>query len=182
MDVNVQKESEKMIEQDARHIFRQVVLGVEYLHENGIVHRDIKPDNLLLTSKPRPMQAKESETNKRYQNCTIKLVDFGVSEMFVKGQDRWVRQSTGSPAFMAPELVTPHTPPPQPSSPSSSEKEEGPKEEVHISGRACDIWSMGVTLYTLVTGKLPFAKAGVMELYESIRNDRYAVCVRGGTF
>jgi serine/threonine protein kinase len=53
---------------------------------NPFLYADIKPDNLLIS--------KDNE---------LKIVDFGVSEMFVKGNDR-LKKSAGSPAFMAPVL------------------------------------------------------------------------------
>jgi [calcium/calmodulin-dependent protein kinase] kinase len=107
------------------------------VHAQGIVHRDIKPDNLLLNSED-----------------VLKIVDFGVSEMFTKEDDR-LQSSNGSPAFESPELL--HT-----GSGSGS-----------VSGRAVDIWAMGVTLYALIYGILPFNNHNVLELYENIRHQEY---------
>ncbi|EDN91188.1 hypothetical protein SS1G_00591 [Sclerotinia sclerotiorum 1980 UF-70] len=110
--------------------FRDLILGIEY----RVVHRDIKPDNLLLT-----------------EDDVLKVVDFGVSEMFEKASDMMTAKSTGSPAFLPPELcITKHG---------------------DVSGRAADIWSMGVSLYCLRFGHIPFEKTGVLELYEAIKND-----------
>lgn len=61
------------------------------------------------------------------------------------------RKSAGSPAFMPPELCV--------------------AKHGEISGRAADIWSMGVTLYCLVFGHIPFEQAGMLDLYESIKSD-----------
>ncbi|CAG8520286.1 7035_t:CDS:10 [Paraglomus occultum] len=133
MNVNILKKAKPFPEDKARSYFRDIILGVEYLHSNDIVHRDIKPDNLLLSS-----------------DDTLKIVDFGVSEIFASGNDKTVKPA-GSPAFMAPELC-----------------ESGHGE---ISGKATDIWSMGVTLYCMLFGTLPFVKDNVVELYESIKND-----------
>lgn len=98
------------------------------------MHRDIKPDNCLLTD-----------------DDTLKVVDFGVSEMFEKDSDMITKKSAGSPAFMPPELCVP--------------------KHGDVSGKAADIWSMGVTLYCLRFGKIPFEKTNVIDLYESIRRD-----------
>lgn len=129
-------------EEQCRLYFRDLILGIEYLHSQGIVHRDIKPDNLLLTS----------------QNV-LKIVDFGVSEFFSREQENGdtVTIQAGSPAFMAPEMcVIPR---------------------IEYSGRAADIWAMGVTLYCLVLGRLPFVSVdgNLLDLYESIKNEPVAI-------
>ncbi|RIB01909.1 kinase-like domain-containing protein [Gigaspora rosea] len=77
----------------------------------------------------------------------LKIVDFGVSETFTQGYDK-MKKSAGSPAFMAPV-----------------------SNRGEISGKAADIWSMGVTLYCLIFGRLPFVKDNVIDLFESIKND-----------
>ncbi|TKY90215.1 hypothetical protein EX895_000213 [Sporisorium graminicola] len=118
-----------------RLYFVQILMGIEYLHENEIVHRDIKPDNILLSD------------NRK----TCKIVDFGVSEMFLKPGDDTMQKSAGSPAFMSPELCT------------------AGHAEYH--GKADDIWSFGVTLYCMAVGHLPFDKDNFYEMYESIKND-----------
>ena len=105
------------------------------MHAQGIVHRDIKPDNLLLDS-----------------NDVLKIVDFGVSEMFTKEDDR-LKSSSGSPAFASPELSRAGV--------------------ASVSGKAADIWAMGVTLYALIYGILPFNNHNVLELYENIRHQEY---------
>lgn len=103
------------------------------VHSQGIIHRDIKPDNLILND----------------DDC-LKIVDFGVSEFFKKGTNMFTGKAAGSPAFLPPELC-----------------KVGHGE---ISGEAADIWSMGITLYCLCFGCLPFNITGVLELYEAIRN------------
>jgi [calcium/calmodulin-dependent protein kinase] kinase len=104
------------------------------VHSQGVVHRDIKPDNLLLSG-----------------DDVLKIVDFGVSEMFEKKSPMLTAKSAGSPAFLPPELCyTGHG---------------------GVSGTAADIWSMGVTLYCLMFGQLPFNHFGVVQLYESIKSD-----------
>src|SRR4051794_13394720 len=71
--------------------------------------------------------------------------------MFEKASDMMTAKSAGSPAFLPPELcVTRHG---------------------DISGKAADIWSMGVSLYCLRFGRIPFERSGVLELYEAIKNE-----------
>ncbi|KAF2114976.1 kinase-like domain-containing protein [Lophiotrema nucula] len=134
MQVGLEERADPYDEEQCRCWFRDMVLGLEYLHAQGIVHRDIKPDNCLVT-----------------EDDVLKIVDFGVSEMFEKESDMRTEKSAGSPAFMPPELCV---------------AKHGP-----VSGRAVDIWSMGVTLFCLLFGRIPFEKHGMLELYQAIRND-----------
>ncbi|XP_043250505.1 serine/threonine-protein kinase mph1 [Colletes gigas] len=120
-------------EETARKNFRDVVMGVEYLHYQRIVHRDIKPSNLLVDSDGR-----------------IKIADLGVSaELRASGE--LLSGPAGTPAFAAPETTTPGA---------------------HYSGTLCDVWSMGVTLYSLVTGKVPWDGAGsIIGVQAAIRTE-----------
>ncbi|EEY20779.1 calcium/calmodulin-dependent protein kinase kinase [Verticillium alfalfae VaMs.102] len=134
------KEFSKASEECCRCWFRDLILGIEYppVHAQGVIHRDIKPDNLLLT-----------------EDEVLKVVDFGVSEMFEKPDRMMTAKSAGSPAFLAPELCV--------------------ARHGDVSGKAADIWSMGVSLYCLRYGKLPFSHDGVLEIYEAIKSDPHEV-------
>ncbi|XP_058857587.1 calcium/calmodulin-dependent protein kinase kinase 1-like isoform X1 [Acipenser ruthenus] len=119
-------------EEQTRVYFRDVVLGIEYLHYQKIVHRDIKPSNLLLGD-----------------DGHIKIADFGVSNQF-EGNDALLSSTAGTPAFMAPETLSDH--------------------RKSFSGKALDIWAMGVTLYCFVFGKCPFIDEYILALHNKIRN------------
>ncbi|KAJ5232021.1 hypothetical protein N7468_004977 [Penicillium chermesinum] len=134
MKVGLEEQADPYDDEQCRCWFRDLILGIEYLHAQGIVHRDIKPDNCLVTS-----------------DDVLKVVDFGVSEMFAKDSTMFTAKSAGSPAFLPPELCV--------------------VKHGDVSGKAADIWSMGVTLYCLRYGKLPFVKQSIFELYDSIRAD-----------
>uniref|UniRef100_A0A671RRT4 Calcium/calmodulin-dependent protein kinase kinase 1-like n=1 Tax=Sinocyclocheilus anshuiensis TaxID=1608454 RepID=A0A671RRT4_9TELE len=119
-------------EDEARHYFRDIVLGIEYLHYQKIVHRDIKPSNLLLGD-----------------DGHVKIADFGVSNQF-EGNDALLSSTAGTPAFMAPETL------------SDNRKS--------FSGKALDVWAMGVTLYCLVYGKCPFIDEYILALHSKIKS------------
>ncbi|KAH8895063.1 CMKK2 protein [Thozetella sp. PMI_491] len=134
MKVGLDEAADPYPEEDVRCWFRDLILGIEYLHSQGVVHRDIKPDNLLLT-----------------EDDVLKVVDFGVSEMFEKPDDMRTAKSAGSPAFLPPELCV--------------------GRHGEVSGKAADIWSMGVSLYCLRYGRIPFERSGVLEMYEAIKTE-----------
>ncbi|XP_060902899.1 calcium/calmodulin-dependent protein kinase kinase 1b isoform X1 [Labrus mixtus] len=119
-------------EEQARFYFRDVVLGIEYLHYHKIIHRDIKPSNLLLGD-----------------DGHVKIADFGVSNEF-EGADALLYSTAGTPAFMAPEMMTEY--------------------EQSFSGKALDVWAMGVTLYCFVFGKCPFYDEYIISLHNKIKN------------
>lgn len=82
--------SNPLTEERAWFIFRQVILGVEYLHYQKIIHGDLKPENLLLAD-----------------GDVIKVADLGVCNEFL-GDDASIdqRTATGTPAFRAPETLS----------------------------------------------------------------------------
>ncbi|KAL2371783.1 hypothetical protein RJ035_006156 [Blastomyces gilchristii] len=140
----------------ARCAFRDSVLGLEYLHYQGIIHRDIKPANLLVTGDRR-----------------VKISDFGVSYLGRPIRDgdeervaetdatelddaRELSKTVGTPAFYAPELCY-----------TGSEFEDQIGNVPKITG-AIDVWSLGVTLYGMIFGRLPFLCEDEYKLFHNI--------------
>ncbi|XP_076337209.1 calcium/calmodulin-dependent protein kinase kinase 1 isoform X2 [Tachypleus tridentatus] len=119
-------------EEQAWKYFRNIIMGIEYLHYQKIIHRDIKPSNLLL----------DDQDN-------ILIADFGVCNQF-EGVDAFLSGTAGTPAFVAPEAL------------------RGNKGR--YSGKAVDIWAMGITLYSFVFGNVPFHDKNILVLYNKIRN------------
>lgn len=83
MRVGLEERADPYPDHVCRYWFRDLILGIEYLHAQGVVHRDIKPDNCLVTD-----------------DDVLKVVDFGVSEMFSKDSEMRTAKSAGSPAFL----------------------------------------------------------------------------------
>lgn len=118
------KEQGVLTESNARFIMLQVLKAIKYLHENKILHRDIKPDNILFRS---------SDIYKDDQQVAI--ADFGLSTFDHLKEELY--PCCGTPGFAAPEVV--------------SYKKTKEKYDYR-----CDLYSFGVTLYYILTGRLPF--------------------------
>ena len=106
-------------------MIKQILITLNYLHNRKIVHRDIKPDNILIESMPT-----DKEPDAPWQ---IKIVDFGTAMRFKKGSK--MTQTFGTSYYVAPEVLDGHY----------NEK--------------CDIWSAGVVLYMMLSGRPPFTGA-----------------------
>jgi len=85
-DLNDYLNMRKMKEKSALHFMYQILQGLQYLHSNNIVHRDIKPQNILID-----------------KNNVCKIADFGFARY--KDQDKLLETMCGSPLYMAPEII-----------------------------------------------------------------------------
>ncbi|KAL8263548.1 hypothetical protein R6Q59_021678 [Mikania micrantha] len=78
----------RMKEATARFYFQQLVSALHFCHQNGVTHRDLKPQNLLLDA----------------QGC-LKISDFGLSALPESQKDGMLHTACGTPAFTAPEII-----------------------------------------------------------------------------
>src|ERR1035437_5483487 len=99
----------------------QVALGLGYAHEHGIVHRDVKPSNIMVGS-----------------DGHVKITDFGIARMESASVRTQTGMVLGSPKYMSPEQVM-----------------------GKLIDQRSDIFSLGVVLYEMLTGRAPFAGENV---------------------
>ena len=114
---------------DIAEIVFKCIRALAFAHSLGLTHRDLKPGNIL-----------------HNEGTEIKIADFGAAINRVS--DRTIIANVGSPAYMAPELVT------------------GGAQASHLT----DIYALGVVMYYLLAGRLPFSGANTMSVIYQIVN------------
>ena len=129
---------------EAAGIIKDILKALSHCHANGITHRDIKPENILF--------------EKKGDHAHVKLIDFGLSSPM--GEDSELQlgggrnsppkkvlkrgNKVGTPYYVAPEVLS------------------------GLYGYPCDIWSLGVIMYVLLTGYLPFGGGDVDEVLQKL--------------
>ncbi len=124
-------------EQTALQVISDIARALVEAHAQGIVHRDIKPENILL------QRIDKSATHLRSQR--VKLSDFGIARQIDQSASMEVTQAgslLGTPRYMSPEQCR-------------GSKEIGPQ---------ADVYSLGITLYELLTGSPPFSADDTLKL------------------
>jgi [calcium/calmodulin-dependent protein kinase] kinase len=127
-----------------RVAFRDTLTGLQYLHYQGIVHRDIKPPNLLTTNQGR---VKISDFGVSYLGRPVHAGERGEELSEAETQDlddeaKELAKTVGTPAFYAPELC--HT---------------DVSDEILPVTKAIDVWALGITLFCMLFARTPFVES-----------------------
>jgi serine/threonine-protein kinase len=109
----------KLTEKEAIEVLMQIADALQHAHERGLIHRDVKPKNIMIT-----------------KEGVAKLADMGLARAVA---DKEMAEAEAGKAFGTPYYISP----------------EQIRGEVHITP-AADIYSLGATLYHMVTGNVPF--------------------------
>nr|CAJ2476014.1 unnamed protein product [Leishmania braziliensis] len=133
-------------ESDASVLVRNVLSGLAHIHSKGVIHRDLKPENLLLRHAASPSAPPNSHLT------DVCLADFGLAG--------YVPSTTccGSPSYIAPEVI-------------NVGFYRTRKEPYDAK---CDIWSMGVITYILLSGKMPFHGESFKDTFECVVRNRWS--------
>lgn len=123
----------KMPWEDAIDAGIQVCSALKHAHDHGIIHRDIKPTNLLIN-----------------KEGMVKLLDFGVARIFAERQLTQTNAVVGTAEYLSPEQAAgkPVT-------------------------RRSDLYSLGIVLYTMITGRTPFQAATTLDMLQKHRFARF---------
>ncbi len=130
----------------AAYVAAQIASALGRAHQLGVIHRDLKPENVILV----PDESTEAERHERTGDWgtlrgdareLVKLTDFGIAKIVDLPAITFTEQLFGTPGYIAPEYV-----------------------EGQDAGAAADIYSLGVVLYEMVTGALPFEGKGQADL------------------
>ncbi len=120
-----------MTVEDVLNVSIQVSNALGYAHQHGVVHRDVKPENIMVLD-----------------NMLVKIADFGIAKVPDSMVKTRVNKIIGSPSYMSPEQI----------------------QFQPTDGRS-DIFSFGVVMYQMLTGKLPFVADNIMALmYQIVDN------------
>jgi len=121
----------KLSETVARRYLRHLAAGLHCIWQSNLIHRDLKPQNLLLS------------TNND-STAVLKIADFGFARQL--GMGTLAETQCGSPLYMAPEILNGR----------------------HYDAK-CDLWSVGVILFQMVTGEPPYKGRDTPDLRNNIR-------------
>lgn len=157
-------------ERDARHAFSHVMQALNVLRHHHIVHRDVKPDNLLLC--------------KPTADSDVKLADFGLAAQVPPGTRLF--DGVGTPNYIAPEVLKclededdeEDEEDDDNDNDEDGEKKESDQEKPFKLRRngydsMADMWSAGCILYILLSGQGPFQHTSSEDLYDSIMGGKY---------
>jgi serine/threonine protein kinase len=159
-------EKKRYAEEEARALFYRLAECIKYLHDEGVAHRDLKPESMFFfcsSSLAMPSQTTNNALRKdillvSHDNDTdIKLTDFGIAK--VMDENQLMQTLCGTPQYVAPEVISKAT------------------GIVDGYSKAVDLWSMGVILFVLIAGYPPFGDQDfdkILKARYTFRRDRWA--------
>jgi tetratricopeptide (TPR) repeat protein len=125
--------------------------AMHHAHQRGLIHRDLKPGNILLQIADRRLQMADSGRSAicNLQSAIPKITDFGLAKRLHEGGQTETGAVMGTPPYMAPEQV------------------EGRSRDL---GPATDVYALGTILYEMLTGQPPFGGDTLLQTLELVRS------------
>ncbi len=149
------KQNKKPFTQEiAQSIIRQLVSGLQYLHNNKILHRDLKLDNVLLH-----FNSEEDKNNFNLLKAQVKIIDFGFARYLEN--DSLAQSVLGSPINMDPQIL--------------AKMRKIDNNQSFGYDQKADIWSLGTICYEMLIGVPPFDATSYEELISKIQKGNYQI-------
>jgi hypothetical protein len=111
----------------------QVAIGLDFAHQKGVIHRDVKPSNVMFTKDGR-----------------VKILDLGIAKVLHDAAPEKARTGVGTLVYMPPEQT---------------------RDAANVDHRA-DVYSLGASLYKMLTGQPPFKRKTVEAMVRAVRKER----------
>ncbi|KIW97292.1 uncharacterized protein Z519_02684 [Cladophialophora bantiana CBS 173.52] len=146
----IESKNGKLLEVEAAVIIRQILVAVRFLHDKNIVHRDIKPDNVLMTSLA--------------AGCRVVLTDLGAARR-IESELHRMSSIIGTHEYAAPEIL--------------GYERSDLKPEISGYTRAVDMWAVGCVSVVLLTGGLAFSDPLTNTYSEQLARDCNLQFLRG---
>jgi len=141
----------------AATLVEKISRAVQAAHDHGVIHRDLKPGNILLQISDGRLQIENQQADGPDQSaiCNLqsaipKITDFGLAKKLDEAGQTQSGSIMGTPSYMAPEQA------------AGMSKQLGP---------ACDIYALGAILYEVLTGRPPFKAATALETLMQVTSD-----------
>ena len=142
-------------EEIVQYLMRQIVSAVKFIHSQGIVHRDLKLDNILVN-----FNNENDKNNMNLLNAQTKIIDFGFASS--KEDSPMFKTAIGSPLNMDPLIL------------QKFYNGRAQTNDLQYDEKA-DIWSLGALCYQMLIGDFPFDAYNMQELVEKIEKGTYSV-------
>ena len=141
-----------------QYIMRQIINVMKYIHSKGIIHRDLKLDNILVI-----FNSDYDKNNLNMLKGTIKIIDFGLSTHM--GNTNLCYSTVGSPINMDPNILI-----------KMNDNKMGINTGQLLGyDQKADIWSLGTLCYEMLIGKSAFDSKTMQELINKVQNGTYAI-------